>query len=35
MRQIHPENLDAEVIIAREKVVSLRDLLPYHDWLEE
>jgi cytidine deaminase len=34
MRQIHPENLDAEVIIARDNVVPLRELLPYHDWLE-
>jgi cytidine deaminase len=35
MRQIHPENLDAEVILDRDKVVKLADLLPYHDWFHK
>ena len=34
IRQMHPDNLDTEVIIARDKIVQLRELLPYHDWLE-
>ena len=34
MRQIDENNLDAEVIISREKTVLLRELLPYHDWLD-
>jgi cytidine deaminase len=34
MRQIHQDNLNTEVIIAKDKVVLLRELLPYHDWLE-
>lgn len=29
--QLHPANLEAEVIVAPETVVMLRDLLPY-DW---
>lgn len=29
--QLHPENLNAEVMVTSEKVVTLRDLLPY-DW---
>ena len=31
--QLHPENLDAEVLVGAEKVVRLRELLPY-DWRE-
>jgi len=34
MHQIHENNLDTEVIIARDRIVLLRELLPYHDWLE-
>jgi len=29
--QLHDMNLDAEVMVARDIIVSLRDLLPY-DW---
>ena len=29
--QLHPDNLDTEVLVASETVVTLRDLLPY-DW---
>ena len=29
--QLHPENLNAEVMVSVDKVVTLRDLLPY-DW---
>lgn len=32
MRQVDSDNLDADVILAREKVVTLRELLPYYDW---
>lgn len=31
--QLHPENLNAEVMVSVEKVVALRELLPY-DWRE-
>jgi cytidine deaminase len=31
MLQLHPENGDAEVLVAADTVVRLRDLLPY-DW---
>lgn len=29
--QLHPDNLDTEVLVATDTVVTLRDLLP-HDW---
>lgn len=32
MRQIAPENLDAEVVLGRERSMTLRQLLPEHDW---
>jgi cytidine deaminase len=32
MRQIHAENLATEVIMERDRVVRLAELLPYHDW---
>ncbi len=32
MYRIHRDNLDADVILGRDKVVKLKDLLPYHDW---
>lgn len=32
MRQIDATNLDTEVILDRESSMSLRDLLPLHDW---
>jgi cytidine deaminase len=31
IRNIHSDNLEADVIL-RNKVVKLKDLLPYHDW---
>lgn len=34
MRQIDENNLDAEVIISKHKTVLLRELLPYHEWLD-
>jgi cytidine deaminase len=34
MRQIDPSNLDAEVVLAADKAVKLRELLPYHEWPE-
>ncbi len=35
IRQIHPENLDTEVILDTNKAVRLVDLLPYHDWFHK
>jgi len=35
MRQIHPDNLETEVILERKKVVKLAELLPYHDWFKK
>jgi cytidine deaminase len=32
IRQIHPDNLTTQVILDTDKVASLADLLPYHDW---
>jgi cytidine deaminase len=32
MRQIHPENIDTEVVLGREESVRLGDLLPRHEW---
>jgi cytidine deaminase len=34
MRQIDPANLDADVVLAADKAVKLRELLPYHEWPE-
>jgi cytidine deaminase len=34
MKQVDAANLDADVILAPDKVVKLRELLPYHDWPE-
>ena len=28
--QLHPDNLDAEVMVTGDRVVTLRELLPYH-----
>jgi len=33
MRQVHSDNLDAEVIL-KDRVIKLRDLLPYYDWFD-
>jgi len=35
MRQIHADNLEAEVILERDKTVKLAELLPYHDWFHK
>jgi cytidine deaminase len=35
MRQIHTDNLEAEVILERDKTVKLAELLPYHDWFHK
>lgn len=32
MRQIHPENIDTEVVLGRDESVKLRELLPRHEW---
>jgi cytidine deaminase len=32
VRQIDEDNLEAEVILGRNKVVKLKELLPYHEW---
>lgn len=32
IRQVNPANLDTDVILARDRVVKLRDLLPFHEW---
>lgn len=34
IRQIDPANLESSVILAHDKVVKLKDLLPYHAWPE-
>jgi cytidine deaminase len=35
IRQIHPDNIGTEVILDRDKVVKLAELLPYHDWFHK
>jgi cytidine deaminase len=32
IRQIHKDNMETEVVLDRDKVVKLADLLPYDDW---
>ena len=34
MRQVDEGNLEAEVILGRDKVVKLKELLPYNEWPE-
>lgn len=34
IRQIDAANLDTDVVLGPDKVVKLRDLLPYHEWPE-
>jgi cytidine deaminase len=34
IRQIDEANLETEVILAKDKTVKLKDLLPYHEWPE-
>lgn len=35
IRQIHPDNLDTEVVLSATKSAPLRELLPHHDWFAE
>lgn len=35
IRQIHQDNLETEVILDRNKVVKLAELLPYYDWFQQ
>ncbi len=35
IRQIHPDNLETEVILDTNKVLKLAELLPYHDWYKK
>ncbi|WP_300575115.1 cytidine deaminase [Phenylobacterium sp.] len=32
MRRIDEGNLDADVLLGRDKAVKLRDLIPHHEW---
>ncbi len=32
IRQVDPGNLDTEVVLGRERSVTLRELLPAHEW---
>ena len=32
MRDINEENLETDVVLGRDKVVKLRDLVPYDEW---
>ncbi|RIQ35680.1 cytidine deaminase family protein [Jiangella rhizosphaerae] len=32
IRQLHPENLGARVVLGRGRAVPLRELLPAHEW---
>jgi cytidine deaminase len=34
MQDINEDNLETNVILDRDKIVKLKDLLPYHDWPE-
>ena len=35
MYQINKENLDTEVILDKDKVVKLEELLPYYEWYQK
>jgi len=35
IRQIHKDNIETEVILDRNKVVKLAELLPYRDWFNK
>jgi len=35
IRQIHKDNLETEVILDVDKVLTLAELLPYHDWFHK
>ena len=32
IRQVHPENVDTQVVLGRGASAPLRDLLPHHEW---
>ena len=32
MRDVNEANLEANVILDRDKVIKLKDLLPHHEW---
>lgn len=34
IRQIDEANLESDVVLGKDKVVKLKDLLPYHEWPE-
>lgn len=35
IRQIHPDNIETIVILDRDKVLTLAELLPYHTWYKK
>ncbi len=35
MRQINKENLQTDVVLDNDKVVKLKELLPFHDWFHK
>ena len=35
MRRINEDNLETEVLLDKDKVVKLKDLLPYYDWFHK
>jgi len=35
IRQIHPDNVNTEVILDTDKTVKLVELLPRHDWFQK
>ncbi len=35
IREVNEENLETEVVLDRDKVVKLKDLLPYYDWWQK
>jgi cytidine deaminase len=34
MRDVNEDNLETDVILGRDKVAKLKDLLPYYEWSE-
>ncbi len=34
MRRIDEDNMEADVILGRDKTVKLKDLIPFHEWPE-
>ena len=35
MRQINKENLETDIILDKNKIIKLKELLPYHDWFHK